>query len=671
MSQRPILKGIIMIFRVKNFHLLIFIFCSITKSFAGNFDREDMKFLARSYPLENLNNVLLSIENWKPFPTVSNPDGLDKIPKSVRTAHIHAGEKALDETWAPLPASVFLEYVRIGNRSNFQALQFNRRQQLSTLVLAELFERKGRFLDQIVNGIWAVCEESFWGVPAHLGGQKAGHGLPDVTDPYVDLFAAETGQMIAWIYYLLKPQLEEINPLITARMIFETDKRILIPFLKKNNWGYLGFRWRNRTDYERPVNNWNPWINSNVLACALLLEKKPERRNQLVYKAMDSIDNFTAPYPADGGCDEGPSYWNRAGGSLYDCLEILYSASDGKINIYDQPLIKNIGQYIYKTFISDPYFINFADASATMRIEAPVVYRFGHAISDEKMKQFAAFSAQKSNLCNGFISGSFGCLNRQLFALFSLNDLKATVASEPFIRDVWFKDIQVMSARSKKDSNQGFYLAAKGGHNDESHNHNDIGNFIIYYNGNPLIIDAGAQTYTRQTFSSRRYELWNNQSAYHNVPAINGENQKEGRKFEASDVAYKANNKNAELILDIAQAYPKKAKVKSWKRNIKLDRRKNIELTEKYVLDQFIAPFTLNLLTPLGPVDKEPGTIVLPFKNEKFKINYNPELFGPTFETIEINDRRMSSNWGNKIHRIVLTSKTNKKNGSYKITFSR
>ena len=160
---------------------------------AGDFDRTDTKFLAKSWPLSTLDNVLLPKDDWQPFPTASNPDGLDAIPQSIRAAHIAEGEKALGENWNPLPATLFLEYVRIGNRSRFERAQFGRRQQLAGLVLAELFERKGRFMDQIVNGIWVVCEESFWGVPAHLNGQKAGLGLPDVTDPYVDLFAAETG----------------------------------------------------------------------------------------------------------------------------------------------------------------------------------------------------------------------------------------------------------------------------------------------------------------------------------------------------------------------------------------------------------------------------------------------------------------------------------------------
>ncbi|MCG8499689.1 MAG: heparinase II/III-family protein, partial [Firmicutes bacterium] len=72
-------------------------------------------------------------------------------------------------------------------------------------------------------------------------------------------------------------------------------------------------------------------------------------------------------------------------------------------------------------------------------------------------------------------------------------------------------------ARSKDGCKQGFFFAAKGGYNDKSHNHNDVGNFVLYYNGYPVFIDVGVGTYTAKTFSNKRYEIWTMQSEYHNL----------------------------------------------------------------------------------------------------------------------------------------------------------
>ncbi|MBD3275621.1 MAG: heparinase [Candidatus Marinimicrobia bacterium] len=617
---------------------------------------DDRKLLAPSWPLETLDQVILPRDEWHPFPTYSDPAGFEEIPIRVQQAHIDRGEELLNTEWEPLPATVFLEYVRTGNRSHFQDLQFGHREKLADLVLAEVFERKGRYMDQIVNGIWTICEESFWGVPAHLHLQEEGYGLPDVTEPVVDLFAAETAVLLSWIHYLMKPQLDEIDPLIAERIVYETDRRVLTPFLERRDWGWMGFQWRENPDEHRRVNNWNPWINSNIITAGLLLESDPERRLRIVHKSMASVDNFFLPYPADGGCDEGPSYWNRAGGSLYDCLELLHSASDGKIDIFDQPLIQKMGTYISKAYISDPYFINFADASAKMHISPPLVYRYGEAIGDKTMMQFAAFTAKQTGFGEDRLEGRFGVLNRALPALFTIEKLEQTKASEPFIRDVWLEDIEVMAARSQQGGDDGWYIAAKGGHNAESHNHNDIGNFIAYFNGKPVLIDAGAQTYTAKTFSSQRYELWNNQSAYHNVPTINGVMQHEGRQYEAKNVNYKQNNRKAVLAMDLAACYPEDARVESWERSIILNRGKNVEIQDDYVLSEYIAPNRLHFLTPHKSSESAPGIVLLQDTEtgEDFMLRYNAAMFSPTFETITIEDARMSSSWGDRLYRVTL-----------------
>lgn len=624
----------------------------------------DRRLLAPSYPIETLRGILLPRDAWHPYPTVARPDGLDRVPAQVRQAYVTEGKKLLGQPWPPLPASVFLEYVRTGNRSRYEALSFARRIRLANLVLAELFDRKGRFLDEIANGVWTICEESFWGVPAHLGLQRAGAGLPDVTEPVVDLFAAETGSLLAWTAYLVGPELNRVNPLVARRITVETERRILQPYLQREDWGWMGYTWRRRTGYMRPVNNWNPWINSNVLTAALLLEEDSERRLALVHKVMESVDAFVEPYPTDGGCDEGPSYWSRAGGSLFDVLDLLHSATGGRIDVFDTPLVRAIGQYIYRTYIAGPYFIDFADASAKLTPEAPLIFRFGRAIGDRTMMGFAAHVARGEDYGRGVLPGSFGVLGRVLPALFALDALAAQPPVEPLVRDVWLPDIQVMAARSQEGRRDGFYVAAKGGHNDESHNHNDVGNFIVYADGRPVLVDAGAQTYTAQTFSSRRYELWNNQSAYHNLPTINGVMQPEGARYVAGNVRYETGDAFARLTLDLARAYPDAARVQRWQRTITLHRAAlAVEVAEDYQLAAFVAPFTLNFLTPLKPEAAEPGRIRLPDPAgpgaRSYVLTYDADRFDPAIETIAITDTRMRGSWGETVYRFVLKSTKN------------
>jgi len=621
-------------------------------SWAGG---EEKDLLSGAYTSEKLKEILVDAEDWHPFPKASERKGWEMLPEKVRTAHILRAENFLEGDWETPKASIFLEYVRNGNRSNFQNVSFGRRAQLAELVLGECMEGEGRFLDDILNGVWTICEETYWGVPAHVGAQKRGSGLPDVTEPTVDLFAAETGMLLAWTDYLLGEQLDEISPLVGERIRFEVDRRIMDVNLERDDFWWMGFG-------GRTVNNWNPWICSNWLAAVLILEVDPERRVDSVYKILRCLDNFLNAYPRDGGCDEGPGYWDRAGGSLYDCLELLSTASGGAIDVFEKPLIQEIGKYIYRVYISDRYFINFADAAAKLTANASLIFRYGRSISDETMVGFGCFLAQQQRLGEGEIRGNFGWLGRVLPALFRLDELLRTEAREPLARDFWFEELEVMGARSCHGSNRSFYVAAKGGHNDESHNHNDVGNFIVYADGLPVLIDVGVETYTAKTFSSRRYEIWTMQSAYHNLPTINGVMQKEGREFKSGEISYSATDRSAIFILDLAPAYPEEAKVESWKRTITLNRGKSVIVEDRYSLEEASANLQVTLMSWREPELVGNGTIELSLSQRSgdvapVSVHFDSEKFGTEVEEIFLEDSRLRSSWGIRLYRIVLTAR--------------
>ncbi|MCX6624562.1 MAG: heparinase II/III family protein, partial [Acidobacteria bacterium] len=467
--------------------------------------------LSGGWSAEKLAGVLLRPGDWKPFPTASERSGWDSVPEDSRKALVAAAEPHLHGEWLSLPASLLLGFVRKGNRTEYESVRNQRRHRLSTLAVAECVEGKGRFLDDILNGLWVTLEETWWGVPAPLGMQKAGTGLPDVLDPVVDLFAAETSSELAWVDYLLAAQLEKLSPLLRKRIHYEIERRVLAVNRQRSDFAWMGFR-----DAAKPPNNWNPWINSNWLASTLLVETDQARRAEAVYKILTSLDRFLAGYAPDGGCDEGPGYWSRAGASLFDNLDLLYSASAGRVDYFGQPLIHEIGRYICRAHIHDNWYINFADATAKMTVDADLLFRYGRAVKDPEMQMLGAWSAQEAKSSRG------GSIGRQLAAIFNQEALRQAPKGQALMRDSWFAGIQVMAARRKEGSAEGLYLAAQGGHNMESHNHNDVGNFIVYADGKPVIIDIGVETYSAKTFSAQRYDIWTMQSAWHNLPTVDG-----------------------------------------------------------------------------------------------------------------------------------------------------
>ncbi|MFA6294318.1 MAG: heparinase II/III family protein [Victivallales bacterium] len=599
---------------------------------------------------QSICSSLLACESYHPFPKWEERETWNALPQLLRNKVVANGEKYLLFQWPALPATRFMDFFRDGNRAKYEKIYFERRLALGSLVAAECVEGQGRFIDDIVNGLWAVCEESSWILPAHNVVPRGREPLPDVHHPYVDLFAAETSSLLSWTHYLLGKRLDTVTPLITERISDEARVRIIEPFLKGD------FKWTGFMDND-PVNNWNPWCNSNCLTTVLLLEPDAKIRHDTVRRILKSLNRFIEGYGPDGGCDEGPSYWFQAGGSFFDCLEQLYWASSGKLDFYGEPLVKEIGRYITRTHIDRSYFINIGDGGAIVKNITPdLIHRYGCRIGDRSMQMLGAYLHHElgSPLAISFCAS----FTRLLPSLLNWSSIESDKSQPPFLRDVWMSDIQVMAAREKAGSSNGFYLSAKAGHNAESHNHNDVGNFIVYWNGRPAIIDIGVETYTAKTFSPERYSIWTMQSAWHNLPTVNGVHQAAGRTFAASDVAYKADDKQVEFSLDVAKAYPAGAGMKSWKRTCRLLRGKSaaVEIKDEFELLAPTDDLSLSLMTLHRPVRDSSGVWKIPVSDgESILMEILGFEFKAAVEEKVVDDPLLVPVWGNRLYRLNIS----------------
>ncbi len=609
--------------------------------------------LTGHFSAEQVKAALIAKESFKPYPqTVAA--WKNAVPDSVIKQTIKAGEAGLKFKFEPITATIALDFVRSGDRERHSGISFAKRNVLTELILAESMEDQGRFTEAILNGVWSICEESFWGVPAHIGRT----GLPDVENPEVDLFAAETASVLALADYFTGSKLDKINPLIRKRIYYETSQRFFEPMLTRGD----RYNWMSKT---KAVNNWNPWIMSNWMLSNLLLEKQADKRAQMLYASISGLDRYLNGLGEDGGCDEGPSYWFAAGGSVYDCLELLQQST--KLQVYDQPLIQKMAAYVYKAHIDGYYFTNFADADPVLKPDGLMLYRFGTAIADKQLESLGAWSFQQ--FPNTGVTG-FQRM-RRVQNLLTISTIKGGSEYKP-VKDAWVSDIQVMTARTSK----GLYLATHGGHNAESHNHNDVGDFIVYANGQPMIVDAGRGNYTARTFSSKRYELWFTRSEYHNLPIINGFGQSAGREFEATSVLSTINDQQAQLKMDLAAAYPKEAGIKKWERSIQLDRSKEqILLSDNYQLENKLASLQQVFMT-IADVDlTKPGVIVLKGNgNIQLELNYDAKQWTAASELTSTEGMEYNSfktKWDGKlVTRILLTAKTLKANGTHSFKIS-
>ena len=574
--------------------------------------------------------IALGIANL--LPQAEDAFWRDSIPQEMKQSYTVYGEQYLGKAWTALPWTVFAENKITGNRVNYEGICFEKRRHLAALVMAEIVEGKGRFMNDIIDGIGSFCEETWWGIPAHYGKR-----IPLQEIQEVDLFNAETANLIVWTRYMLEKQLDAFSPDICQRIDREVEQRILKPAVANNYW------------WKTAGMNWNPWICSNWLACVLICEKDEARKAEAIAQIEKATHAFIDAYPEDGGCDEGPGYWDRAAASMFEVLRLLPEDSSlarltsSTSNTSLSRKIRAMAAYSYKTYIGHDYCVNFADAHENKAVQqVNIVYPFGHWLNDKTMREFGAYLGRtKQVLTQPALlydkSGNFPTLGRELFFLRNIRDFIAEKPQEPLIKDAWLPNLQIMTARRG-----GHFTAFKGGHNGESHNHNDVGSFLVYVDGEPLLIDPGVGEYTAKTFSNSRYEIWTMQSGYHNLPQINGTDQQDGKAFGAKMVSHQ----NGKLTLDIAGAYPKEAAVKSWKRTITANK-SGVSVTEDFELDAYKAPTRLMLMTTNRDALKH--------------ISYNANQLEAVIEDISNQlDPLLQGMWGKEMYRIVLTVKSAK-----------
>ncbi len=572
------------------------------------------------------NNNLADIDLSCPmYPTAADRAFWDTIDGDV---FVKRAEELLDFDWPTILATDFMAFSRVGDRNIMEDKHFARRRAFIAFVLAEACEGKGRFIDQIINGIMAISEESYWGVSAHYVGDI--RLIPDACNPYIDLFAGETASAIAICRHLFGDKLNEVVPEITERIDHELDRRIVQPFLTHENFWWMGYN-------NKHVNNWNPWILSNITTVALLSVGDKAVRIKLLEKTLFLLDNYMKTVPADGGCDEGMIYWNVSAGAVSDLLFQLYLASGGKLNFYHDPLIYKMGDYACKAYIGNGRVVNLADGANRLPLPGfshGVLYNFGKMTGNRRLMGLGY-------LFRG-LTGREQDLRRTLTELVFPPE---EMPFEPYCESV-LEDLQVSFIRTER-----FFGAIKGGHNGENHNHNDVGSFLIFTSDSePLFIDAGVGVYTKDTFSEKRYTIWSMQSSWHNLPDLNGTAQRDGTNRRAAHFSYA----DGVTEVDYAPAYPTEAGVTSALRTFAVAD-DTVTITDAFTFEQNANTVEEHFLLLPKPVVIEDGVIAV----GDFLFTYDSASLDVTIEEKDISyDARLYDSWRqNSVWRLTLTAK--------------
>lgn len=551
----------------------------------------------------------------------------------------------------PIPsARGFARYVRDGDRAEYEDVVFTREHRLTRAAVLAAVTLDQAWIDEVVDGVALLCEQSTWCLPAHDDCFARGGAVTDVTRPFLDLRAGDVAAQLAWIDHLLGEQLDERAPGIRARIRYEVDRRVLTPFVTRRDWHWL-----------RDVHNWSAWIHGNVLVAALVLIDDPAARDEVVATALSGLEQYLASIPADGAIDEGFMYWWQGACRALEALDLLHHASGGALGAITAEPLRQVIAFPQRMQLGGDWYLNFADGAARLPSgELPwcALYQAARRVGDEQAQAHAATHRQDGAPVAREEQG----LGRLLRALTDRDWVEAAATESPLPREVWLPSTQVLLVREKAGTAHGITLAVKGGHNGEHHNHNDVGGIVVALDGVPVIVDPGRPTYTAQTFSPDRYKIWTMQSSWHSVPEIRATAQGPGAQYAARDVTPDLDSDEPGLALDIAAAYPVPGLIR-WRRDARLDRRGHcVRVTEDWAVQDENVPDdggegrTVIHLMLAGSVELGDGSAVVEAVEgaDRALISWDPPQASATVTVRELDDPWLTDVWGKRLTRLEI-----------------
>lgn len=540
---------------------------------------EGKNMIKEIIPPETLEKYLKSIPFSPGFPPASDRTAWEKIKTGILQKNwldnsVSEAEKLSDEPWPDCSLKLFTLFLREGDRLQYEKHYFARRHRLVLDVLAECSEHKGRFIGDIAEGVWHIISEPTWALPAHEKYNGADPVPVEAELAGVDIFASDTGLLFALIVQLLEKEMREYSSSLVDRMRNNVVRRIILPIEAGSPW-WLSCRGKS-------ISNWVPWCCSNALGSILtFLKDSPDRQGILLRELISAVDRFIESYPPDGACDEGPMYWNLAVGQMFLFAEQLDKRTGGAYReFFQQTHIRKMGEYIAQMNLCSYYFLNPADAISKLPHFSPgMLLAYGRRSASPMLQSFASEYAFGMNPEKPEPAPGVFRLDRDIklaCMLYNLFELPENIRPEHTSREpvTWFADRQIFIARQNPEkTNLGTIAAIKGGDNAEGHNHNDVGQFSIYLNGRPIIVDPGIFSYSRKTFSDERYTLWWISGQGHNASSVNGNWQQPGEAHKAKLLRIDTRPEQPSVVFELSGIYPESAGVAEYVRSFGIDRK--------------------------------------------------------------------------------------------------
>lgn len=537
-------------------------------------------------------------------------------------------ERLLGEREPELPFSLFRQFAETGERLNYERAYFERRRRLNSFaIMSFIHPHDEKYTVALCNTIWSICGEVTWCLPAHaaeLGGKQ---------EP-IDLFAAETGFALCELVALLG---EQLTDMLRSRITQEVERRLFVPFMEQGPY-----------EWETSEHNWSAVCAGSIGAAALYVIEDEKRLAALLERVLAAMDCFLSGYGDDGACAEGYLYWQYGFGYFVYFAALLKTSTNGTINLFVNSKVEQIALFQQKVFTSGSMVVNFSDSLATSGIFM--------GLSSCLREQYPDFTVPDLSLRAVYIDDHCARWAPAIRNLLWVKGAGERQAEEPLwpTASYYLPDAQWLHSRVVDGGNGTYSFAAKGGYNDEPHNHNDVGHFILHADGEAYLADLGSGEYTAQYFGEGRYSYWCNGSQGHSVPIFGEELQQHGGQYRAEVLKLDLTEERDVFELELKGAYseqsgisgPERPRLTSLKRCFQWRKKGKegpwLELTDSFVFDSddvstAAAEVTERFITLFEPVVVKRGELLVNGKH-RLRVCFDEERWSPVVARHTDND---------------------------------
>ncbi|WP_263063656.1 DUF4962 domain-containing protein [Dickeya dadantii] len=320
-----------------------------------------------------------------------------------------------------------------------------------------------------------------------------------------------------WLYNTLSP---------------EDEKKIRTALFDKGiSWGLktysakdpqaasFGFPWW--------ATNWNEVCNGGILAAVLATaDHYPDQAQELLNNMIPSLKMGLDAYKPDGASAEGPIYWSY--GITYRILaqEMLKSAFGQDYDLSSDSVLEKTPWYRFaiEGFSGDGF--NYGDAVEDQGY-TPAYAWFGNHYQQNAITAAAREQMQKA-IARSAAGKPWGEFDRFL-PLFALWYPKAASENNTKVKEkfLFHGPSSLFIYKKRFDNSSSIYLGIKSGDNKANHAHQDLGSFVLEYNGLRWANDLGKDYYSLPGYfdNTVRPSYYRVSALSHNTITFDGDNQ--------------------------------------------------------------------------------------------------------------------------------------------------